>query len=514
MEREGAAGFRAAGPRWADRIVLDGWYEDAVVAARAGVEERFLFCDRARSQRRVLGRRRDPLKPRARRHTRPEVRGRRPVHAREHHVPDAVRRAADVAVPDHVLLLAVKVDGAGHLAIGDVAAADEARPAVVLQYEVAVAGCFPARGAVVDYDAPDRSSLRHRPELSGVVAARAFPRRRGISRRGARDRHVDRQVRQRTPEVVKPEARSSHALVEHEDKSVDHGGLGHGPEARHLGVKADLEHERVGRRPVSPRLEEDRVPLGAELVGDLLARNGVEVSLDGGLWHRGVENADVGPEDGDVGAGAERRSRGRRRVRDGRTGGSRDGCQAGGDERRRQQDGRVAKPARPTGSVSPGERPRHTGFWHLAPSLWRSLQLLRSLQLTAGAAPPWRRKERPPPAPTWGDVRSRPQAGKGFTLRYFLTDALKKGTELLFAATLPLFVVDRAPTGPLPRALFSLLGCDRLVLGPPAWRDLGPVARYAPARIEHATKGSVKLGSDQKRLERLRKHKWRGRRRV
>src|SRR6202044_907354 len=82
------------------------------------------------------------------------------------HVPEAVRAAgdaADGAVADEVLLVAVEPELAGDGAVGDEPAAGEVvRRAVVLE-----------RHAAVDDDPAQRGGLRDRPDLGAVVAAGA-----------------------------------------------------------------------------------------------------------------------------------------------------------------------------------------------------------------------------------------------------------------------------------------------------------------------------------------------------
>jgi hypothetical protein len=80
------------------------------------------------------------------------------------HVPQAVRaavRAADLAVADDVLLVAVEVEVPADLAVGDEAAAG-----VVVGCAVVVED-----DAAIDDVPPERVSLRCRPALLGVGAA-------------------------------------------------------------------------------------------------------------------------------------------------------------------------------------------------------------------------------------------------------------------------------------------------------------------------------------------------------
>ena len=83
---------------------------------------------------------------------------------------------------------------------------------------------------------------------------------------------VQRQIRQRPPEVVRSVAGAAETLVEDVDGAVDHDVARQGAEPRDLRVVADLEVERIGGGPVGAGLEEDRRALGAELIRDLLRR--------------------------------------------------------------------------------------------------------------------------------------------------------------------------------------------------------------------------------------------------
>ncbi len=189
-DRDRRAGRRTGCPGRPGRIVLDGGHEDAVPPAGVLVEVGGLARHRARWQGGVgsaagcLGR---------------EAFGRRAHHAREDLVPDAVRPAVEDAVPDQPLLLAAVDDrGAVELRIGDEAAARERRSCAVVHQ----------RGQAVDADPPHRSGLRDRPEFAGMAAE-------------GRVRHVDREVRQRSPEVVEGDAAAARALVVDVDGAVD-----------------------------------------------------------------------------------------------------------------------------------------------------------------------------------------------------------------------------------------------------------------------------------------------------
>src|SRR5207302_2532984 len=103
-------------------------------------------------------------------------------------------------------------------------------------------------------------------------------------------------------------------LVVDVDGAVDDDVVRGLPETRHRRVVADLEVERVCRRSVNTRLEQQRVALGAELVGNLLSRDGIDGLLDLADRHARVEDVDIGAEIGF----------GRRRGRS-RQGGDREG---------------------------------------------------------------------------------------------------------------------------------------------------------------------------------------------
>jgi hypothetical protein len=90
---------------------------------------------------------------------------------------------------------------------------------------------------------------------------------------------------------------------------VDRRVARRGAEPGDLGVVADLEDERMLGRPVRPRLEEQRVALRAELVGDLLGRDRVDLRLDLAGRHARVEDLHVRPEIGRPGDAARRQHR-------------------------------------------------------------------------------------------------------------------------------------------------------------------------------------------------------------
>jgi hypothetical protein len=85
-------------------------------------------------------------------------------------------------------------------------------------------------------------------------------------------------------------------------------------------VTSPGEHQRGGGGAVHARLEQQRVALGAELVGDLLGRDRVHGGLDLALRHARREDVDVRAEVGLAGHGhgrADRRGRGAGQGRDG-----------------------------------------------------------------------------------------------------------------------------------------------------------------------------------------------------
>ena len=190
------------------------------------------------------------------------------------------------------------------------------------------------RQAAVDLHPAHRRGLRDRPELVAGLAA-------GLAH------HVDGQVRHRAPEVHQRGAvgrgarRCREALVQHVDRAVDlHVGRV-AAEAGDLGVVADVEPQRLRRRPVRARLEQQREPAGAELVGDLPGGDRVDRGLDLRLRHARVEDQHVGAE-----VRVARRRGGGRRLRCGGRRGGRRGClpgectggQEGGDDRGREPD--------------------------------------------------------------------------------------------------------------------------------------------------------------------------------
>ena len=215
-QRDGGAGFRAAGPGGTRRIVLDRGNEDVVVALRVGVEERLFLGHRAGGERRENAAIAEILRGSA-------------VIPAEDLVPYPVAPPVQVAVPRHPLLLGTVGYGcAGELGVGDEPAAGEVRSAAAVIHQGQQA---------VDVDSPERRGLRHRPEIRACGTAGPA---------GLVAGHVDREVRQRAPEVVERDAVGAKALVVDIDLAVYDDIAGVQPEAGHAGVITDLEDERVG----------------------------------------------------------------------------------------------------------------------------------------------------------------------------------------------------------------------------------------------------------------------------
>jgi hypothetical protein len=134
-DRDRRAGGRPACPSRAGRVMAQRRDKDAEAPGRVHVQERPLPGDWTRGQRRVrrrtVGRGRERLR-------------RRPDHAREDLVPDAVRPTADAAVANEELLLRA-VDDEACLRVSDEAAAGVLRPggAVVHQRQVSAGDVDP-----------------------------------------------------------------------------------------------------------------------------------------------------------------------------------------------------------------------------------------------------------------------------------------------------------------------------------------------------------------------------------
>src|SRR6185437_10350752 len=187
-----------------------------------------------------------------------EALGGRAGHAGEHHVPHRAAPAADVAVRGVPLLLRDARHLPGDLGVGDVAAAG-----------VAVAGRIELQAAV-HVDPAERPGLGYRPAVAP----------------GGR---VDGQVLRRPPEVLGGVAGAVERVDGH--VAVDGDVIRVLAQALDRGVVAD-----VGLGAVGARLEQQRVPLGAELVELPGVEQVVQRRLDARAGHAGVEDVDVRPE--------------------------------------------------------------------------------------------------------------------------------------------------------------------------------------------------------------------------
>ena len=143
----------------------------------------------------------------------------RSLHAGEDLVPDRIAPFADCAVADEELLLR-SVDHVSSNRVGDEAAAGIRRSGAVVH----------ERGIAIHLDATPGSGLRHGPELAGIAAE-------------FRRRHVDGEVRQRTPEVAQRHTAGTAALVTNIHRTVDHDVVGRGAQTCDLRVIPDLEVE-------------------------------------------------------------------------------------------------------------------------------------------------------------------------------------------------------------------------------------------------------------------------------
>lgn len=138
-------------------------------------------------------------------------------------------------------------------------------------------------------DAPHRRGLRHGPEFAAVAA--------GALRVG----HVDGQIRQRAPEVHERDTVGvvgAKALVVYVDRPVDDDIVRGEAQARHGGVETDLKVEGGVTGTIGARLEEQRIALSSELIGDLLACHRVDRRLDLTQRHAGIEDVDIRTEVG------------------------------------------------------------------------------------------------------------------------------------------------------------------------------------------------------------------------
>jgi len=102
----------------------------------------------------------------------------------------------------------------------------------------------------------------------------------------------DRQKLSSAMQLVVPGG-AREALVVHVNRAVDDDVARRCAETSYLGVIAHLEDQRISGRAVGARLEEQRVPLGAELVRDLLAGDRIHGRLDLALRHTRREDVDV-----------------------------------------------------------------------------------------------------------------------------------------------------------------------------------------------------------------------------
>ena len=131
--------------------------------------------------------------------------------------------------------------------------------------------------------------LRDGPEVRGRAAA-VLPER----------VDVERQVRQRAPEVDEREAVARAPAVEatvvHLDLAVDRHVRRRGAQPGDLGVVAHLDLQRLRRAAVDARLEEERITVRAHLGVDLLGVNRVDGRLDLPDRHARVEDDHVRPE--------------------------------------------------------------------------------------------------------------------------------------------------------------------------------------------------------------------------
>src|SRR5262249_53219496 len=154
--------------------------------------------------------------------------------------------------------------------------------------------------AAIDDGPPDRSRLGRRPHLRGVSAERTEGVNdwRSVGRWLRRQIYVEGQVGQRSPEVVVRVAVAGSGgteVVEHLDGAVDDRVTGQEAQAGDLGVVANLEHQRAGRRSVGAWLEVDGIALTTELAADRHLQGGdvVQVTLDDALAHAVAEHADI-----------------------------------------------------------------------------------------------------------------------------------------------------------------------------------------------------------------------------
>jgi len=102
---------------------------------------------------------------------------------------------------------------------------------------------------------------------------------------------------------------SSEALVVYVDGAINDHVTRRLAQAHHRGVIADLKIERCGARSVRAGLEQQRIALRSELVGDLLICYRIDRRLDLALRHAGIEDVNVRAEVGLAGGGISLRYR-------------------------------------------------------------------------------------------------------------------------------------------------------------------------------------------------------------
>jgi len=175
LDRDGRTGGRPVGPGRALGVTAQGRDEDFVMVVRVDIQERLFPGHRAGRQRRVW---------RGIEWGGGERLGWGAHDAGEDLVPDAVGPASDLAVPHEELLLRT-IDDEASVGVGDEAATRKLRTgsAVVHEREVAAG----------DVDPPHWRRLRDSPEVARGTAA-------------GQTLDVDREVRQRAPEVVERDA--------------------------------------------------------------------------------------------------------------------------------------------------------------------------------------------------------------------------------------------------------------------------------------------------------------------
>ena len=266
-DRDGRPGVGTVGPCGAHGVALHGGHEDAVVPGWSPCTGMAPLASPGWSPASCTGHR--MLLSR-------ETLGGRTHGAGEHLVPDAVAPAVELAVPDEELLLRA-VD------------------------HVAAVNCESAMKPPLANDGP--GAIVHQGgvsvDLTRRIGAACDTAQNSVLEQPIRVGHVDGQVRQRAPEVIERDAVvGTETLVVDIDGPVDDHVVGRETETRHASVVADLKVERVGTGAVGAGLEQQRITLSAELVGDLLGGYRVNRRLDLALRHAGVEDIDVRAEVG------------------------------------------------------------------------------------------------------------------------------------------------------------------------------------------------------------------------